>query len=285
MCLMNRELLGGSHQYLLTNNTNHSSKSEEGVADVRKIYVLMGHGVPSELLSHLIQVIRGWTIIKSSTTHKQHPSSAVVQFSFQNVHNSTLLNRDEIQVMHANGTMTKLFDTNNNNHSLLSTNNNGDDWEHEFELYMVVMDRIASRLASIVLSQSPSDMPTNKVAGEDHNDNEAIIGSSGSVITPASLKRWNVTMMKGEALPLSLLPMNHCNSKGSGNDIPSRRREGERDQQRPIFLTVEWVMNKRSNDCCNIILRLQDDGSSVTTGLDDGRSKDPTSLVFDGVYE
>jgi hypothetical protein len=51
-----------------------------------------------------------------------------------------------------------------------------------------------------------------------------------------------------------------------------------------ILLTVEWVMSKHSrNDGCNIILRLQDDGS--TTGLDDGGSREPISLVFDGVYE
>lgn len=291
MCLMNKELLGGSQQHSASGNQNHNKKSEGVVvADVRKIYVLTGHGVPTELLSHLIQVVRGWTIT-SSTTQKQHSSSSVVQFSFQNVHNSTLLNRDEIQVIHANGTTSKLFDTTSNNHSLLSTNNNGDDWEHDFELYMVVMDRIASRLASFVLLQPRSDMSTTTLAVDDHNNNEAILGSSGSVITPASLKRWNVTMMKGEALPLSLLPMDRHHYKSCGKDIPdggnsTRRREGGKQPQSPIILTVEWVMNnKGSNDCCNIILRLQDDGSLVS-GLDDERSRDdPISLVFDGVYE
>ena len=55
-----------------------------------------------------------------------------------------------------------------------------------------------------------------------------------------------------------------------------------------ILLTVEWVMSKHSrNDCCNIILRLQDDGSTTGLDLDDGgsRGREPISLVFDGVYE
>eukprot|EP00984_Skeletonema_dohrnii_P020645 scaffold10125_cov108-Skeletonema_dohrnii-CCMP3373.AAC.1 len=52
-----------------------------------------------------------------------------------------------------------------------------------------------------------------------------------------------------------------------------------------MILTVEWVMSEQSrNDCCNIILRLQDDGSTIT-GLDDGGSREPISLVFDGVCD
>eukprot|EP00985_Skeletonema_marinoi_P002444 scaffold1019_cov97-Skeletonema_marinoi.AAC.22 len=276
MSLMNRELLGSQHYSSNNNGNNNHSGSDEVVTDVRKIYALTGHGVPSELLSHLIQVVRGWTTTSSSSaaqsTQTQHSSSSIVQISFQNVHNSTILNRDEIQVIHANGITSN--QTENSNHQML---NHGGDWEHDFDLYMVVMDRIASRLASFVLTQpchhDHSDI-SSKVDGEAHTNNEATLGSSGSVINPASLKRWNVTMMKGEALPLSLLPMG---------------RQGERQQQQSLMiLTVEWVMSKHSrNDCCNIILRLQDDGS--TTGLDDGdgesRGREPISLVFDGVYE
>ena len=78
----------------------------------------------------------------------------------------------------------------------------------------------------------------------------------------------------------------HYNS--SGRDIPdggssTRRRQ----QQSPIILTVEWVMKKRSNDCSNIFLRLQDGGTSTRLD-DDGRSSrddDSISLVFDGLYE
>ena len=267
MSLMNRELLGSQHYLSNNGNNNHS-----GSTDVRKLYALTGHGVPSELLAYLIQVVRGWTTSSSSSsaaqsTQTQHSSSSIVQISFQNVHNSTILNRDEIQVIHANGITSKHAE--NSNYQML---NHGGDWEHDFDLYMVVMDRIASRLASFVLTQPyhhDHSCASSKVDGEAHTNNEATLGSSGSVINPASLKRWNVTMMKGEALPLSLLPMG---------------RQGERQQQSSMILTVEWVMSKHSrNDCCNIILRLQDDGS--TTGLDDGGSREPISLVFDGVYE
>ena len=274
MSLMNRELLGSQHYSSNNNGNNNHSGSDEVVTDVRKIYALTGHGVPSELLSHLIQVVRGWTTTSSSSaaqsTQTQHSSSSIVQISFQNVHNSTILNRDEIQVIHANGITSNR--TENSNNQML---NHGGDWEHDFDLYMVVMDRIASRLASFVLTQpyhhDHSDV-SSKVDGEAHTNNEATLGSSGSVINPASLKRWNVTVMKGEALPLSLLPMG---------------RQGERQQQQSsMILTVEWVMSKHSrNDCCNIILRLQDDGSTTGLDLDDGGSREPISLVFDGVYE
>eukprot|EP00985_Skeletonema_marinoi_P025260 scaffold18378_cov78-Skeletonema_marinoi.AAC.3 len=273
MSLMNRELLGSQH-YSSNNGKKNHSGSNEVVTDVRKIYALTGHGVPSELLSHLIQVVRGWTTTSSSSsaaqsTQTQHSSSSIVQISFQNVHNSTILNRDEIQVTHANGITSK--QTENSNHQML---NHGGDWEHDFDLYMVVMDRIASRLASFVLTQPchhDHSHASSKIDGEAHTNNEATLGSSGSVINPASLKRWNVTVTKGEALPLSLLPMG---------------RQGERQQQQSsMILTVEWVMSKHSrNDCCNIILRLQDDGST-TAGLDDGGRREPISLVFDGVYE
>ena len=268
--LMNKELLGGGSQQFLSNNNRNHSGSDGVVTDVRKIYVLTGHGVPSELLLHLIQVVRGWTISLSSlpqSTQTHHHLSSIVQFSFQNVHNSTLLDRDQIQLIHDNGSTSKLIE--DNNYQML---NHGGDWEHEFDLYMVVMDRIASRLASLVLlnphppHHSHADMSTTTVDGKYCNSNEeATIGSSGSLITPASLTKWNVTMMKGEALPLSLL-------------VSSK----ERQQSSNTILTVEWVLNKRRNDCCNIILRLQDDGS--TTDLEDGRGREPISLVFDGMY-
>jgi hypothetical protein len=281
--LMNRELLGcGGGLQHHNNNRNHRGSDEVVVSDdVRKIYTLTGHGVPSELLLHLIQVVRGWTAkslssSSSSQATQTHPSS-IVQVSFQNVHNSTLLDRDQIQVIHDNGITSKLI--HDSNHQML---NHGGDWEHDFDLYMVVMDRIASRLASFALlhphhprhhSSHDDIMSNNTVDGKEvYNNNEdeaTTVGSSGSVITPASLKQWNVTMMKGEALPLSLLPV---------------RTNNERQQQQPsTILTVEWVLNKRRNDCCNIILRLQDDGSTADLE-EDGRGREPMSLVFDGMY-
>eukprot|EP00984_Skeletonema_dohrnii_P025836 scaffold15014_cov92-Skeletonema_dohrnii-CCMP3373.AAC.1 len=218
MSLMNRELLGSQHY-----SSNNGNNIHSGSTDVRKLYALKGHGVPSELLAYLIQVVRGWTTSSvAKSTQTQH-SSSIVQISFQNVDNSTILNRDEIQIIHANGITSNR--TENSNHQMLT---HGGDWEHDFDLYMVVMDRIASRLASFVLTQpyhhDHSDA-SSKVDEEAHTNNEATLGSSGSVINPASLKRWNVTMMKGEALPLSLLPMG---------------RQGERQQQSSMILTVEW---------------------------------------------
>mmetsp|Transcript_1037 Transcript_1037/g.1627 ORF Transcript_1037/g.1627 Transcript_1037/m.1627 type:complete len:350 (+) Transcript_1037:82-1131(+) len=124
--LMKRELLSGSS--LQQHNTTNDDGSENKVAaaikeDVRKLYALEGHGVPMELLSHLLQVVRGWTTTASSppqsslvvVTQQQNTSSSVVQVSFQNVSNSTLLNRDEIQVVYDNGYTTKLLTDENNN--------------------------------------------------------------------------------------------------------------------------------------------------------------------------
>jgi hypothetical protein len=235
--------------------------------------------VPIQLLSHLIQAVQSWTTSKTTTTtnnnssntnNTSQSSSKIVQISFENIHNTTMLNRDVIQIMYANGNTTV-----SSQQQFIMEREEENDWEHDFELYMVVMDRIASRLASIALS------------GNDNNDNDevaaattdSILGSSGSMITPASLKRWNVTMMKGEALPLSLL---------------TKEKEGLRRQEyhykQSIFLTVEWVMKNRSRNCCNIVLRLQhdgmlQDGSGSSSSTKRGSGREPISLVFDGVYK
>ena len=281
MSLMNTEL-----QLKQSNDENNDDKSrssrisnskDNNSTDVRKIYVLEGHGVPIQLLSHLIHAVQSWTASTTTTTNSSsnnssntsQSSSQIVQISFENIHNTTMLNRDVIQIMYANG------NTVSHQQIIMGiTEEENNDWEHDFELYMVVMDRIASRLASIVLSGN--DNKNDEVA----TTTDSTLGSSGSMITPASLKRWNVTMMKGEALPLSLLK----------KEKEGLRRRQEYHYKQSIFLTVEWVMKNRSRNCCNIVLRLQHDGmlqdesgSSSSTKRESGR--DPISLVFDGVYE
>lgn len=319
--LMHSELLLLGSPSLQQSQNQHGNDVDDGnhvdvVADARKIYVLAGHGVPSELLSHLIHVARGWT----NTTPSLPSATSTVQILFQNIPNSTLLNRVQIQVVQSNGTTSKLP----SNHYFSTVND--DDWEHNFELYMVVMDRIASRLASLVLqSVEFTTTATTSTYADDDNDEGTttmpILGSSGSVITPATLTRWHVTIMKGEALPLSILPINQLPSSspsskneslgdnGSSVNITSSRRRDRRKQNQlqPIILTVEWVIKKEKEkekcsssnyDCCNIVLRLQDDGydGSSSKNIDDddsnsrkrcsrGGRRDPISLVFDGVYE
>ena len=293
MSLMNTEL-----QLKLSNDEHNddersrssSNNSNSGV-DVRKIYVLEGHGVPIQLLSHLIQAVQSWTTSTTTTTtsnnnksssssnnNTSQSSSQIVQISFENIHNTTMLNRDVIQIMYANGNTTV---GSQQQQFIMGTTEEeeNNDWEHDFELYMVVMDRIASRLASIVLFGN--DTENGEVAATTATATDSILGSSGSMITPASLKRWNVTMMKGEALPLSLLRK----EKEEG-----LRRQEHRYKQ-SIFLTVEWVMKNRGRDCCNIVLRLQNDGmvqddsGGSSSGTKRGSGRDPISLVFDGVYE
>lgn len=279
MSLMNTEL-----QLKVSNDENNDDKSSSdsnNSVDVRKIYELEGHGVPIQLLSHLIQAVQSWTASTTSTNNNSsnnsntsQSSSKIVQISFENIHNTTMLNRDVIQIMYANGNNT-VSSQQQQQFIMGTTEEENNDWEHDFELYMVVMDRIASRLASIVLSENGSE--NDEVA----TTTDSILGSSGSMITPASLKRWNVTMMKGEALPLSLL-------KKEKEGL--RRQRQEYHYKQSIFLTVEWVMKNRSRNCCNIVLRLQhdgmvQDGSGSSSSTKRGSGRDPISLVFDGVYE
>ena len=253
--LMHTELLGLQQK---------STSEVKAANDVRKIYALKGHGVPPGLLTHLIQVMRGWTTPQST---RQQYSSSVAQLSFQNAHNLTLLDRHEIQVIHTNGSTSKMTDMNSN--QIL---NNNVDWEQDFELFMVVMDRIASRLASFALTPHSQSNHYHDISATVDNEvfsDKATLGSSGSVITPASLKNWNVTMMRGDALPLSLLPLGRH----------------ERQSKSSTILTVEWVLPKQTKDCCKIILRLQDDGSQAMADLDEEKGRGPMSLVFEGEYE
>jgi hypothetical protein len=113
------------------------------------------------------------------------------------------------------------------------------------------MNRIGSRLSSVVLKDDVT-VPTMLT-----NDDT----STGSVIVPSHLDKWNVSIRKGEIIPFYLLP--------------SSRKDND------LVLTIEWLYN--SVDCWTIILRLQDDfvGRHAASK---GVVKDPIALEFEGVY-
>ena len=282
---------------------------------VRKMYALKGHGVPNSLLCHLFDTGRAWLHhqqqqCSSSSSNNNikfnektvSSSPSAVQMSFSNIPGTTLLNQKNIRFTNAHGATSA---------SSLPTK-----WEHDLEMYMVVMDRIGSRLASIALTSSlaSSQSQCSNINNGNNNTAKDVIDfnakksmrddcnlfsgenttlGTGSVITPADLHQWNVTITKGDSLPMSLLPRNGNSMGGTSGE-----RAGGDNNSTPI-LTVEWVPKTKNN--CRVLLRLQNEGvggsacisqsNSAKGGRRNGGSntkkvlmRDPISLVFDGMY-
>lgn len=215
----------------------------------RKMYALVGHGIPNSLFLHFISTGNEWLQCqnevranakgahiakRASVTNQFQNVDSAIHLALRNTYNSTILDRERILKTNASGT-TCLIQW-------------PPDWDHDLELFLVAMNRIGSRLSSVVLR--PSSEPLIPMT-------EVTSSASGSVVTPAELLKWNVTIRKGEVLPLYLLPT-HL-STGRDNEL---------------ILTVEWLYN--SMDCWTIILRLQDGNAKRTNAS--------ISLVFEGVY-
>lgn len=228
--MMAKELLvHQNHEQVCKQNENENK---------RKIYALVGHGVPDSLLEHIISTGRTWlrchndvvstadndALIAKPTSVQSKQNSSAVHLSLRNIPNSTMFDRDMVLKTNACGST-----------SLIQWPNA---WDHDLELFMVVMNRIGSRLSSVVL-RSDSNFETNTYA-------------EGSIVVPSDLEKWNVSIRKGEVLPLQLLP-----------------------QYNALILTVEWLYN--SYDCWTLVVRLQDRGLNTS-------KTNPLSLVFEGVY-
>lgn len=236
----------------LTNVIRNELRSLKDSEPTRKIYAITGHGIPSGLLAQLLDEARGWLLNQHQLTGQNMQSlnstaASSVKMLFTNTPNSAMLDESRIRTVNVHGVTTKLA-------SLPS------EYERDFEMFMVVMDRVASRAASLAADNTETLV------------DDALVGT-GSFVSPSKLNQWNVTFMKGEALPLSLMPKN----PGVGSGLDSGKQGRHKDA--PI-LTLEWVMNTKS-DCWNVILRLQDDGSSATRG----GTRDPLSLIFNGEYQ
>lgn len=87
----------------------------------------------------------------------------------------------------------------------------------------------------------------------------AVMNSENDIIVPSDLEKWQVSIRTGTVLPSFLLPSTE-------------------DKINTHVLTVEWLYN--SMDCWTICLCLQDEGKGRNVGL----KRDPTCLVFEGVY-
>ncbi len=157
---------------------------------------------------------------------------------------------------------------------------------------MVVMNRMGSRLAVVGLDiDENSDQLSHDFDCSENSDTDGI-GKLGvtlendSIVTPARLHQWDVTITKGESLPASLLPS--ILTKCGNSAIIKNAVKG------PI-LTVEWIPKCR--ETCDIVLRLQDEGLRLSDAVFDDlgampylgsgervTERDPISLVFHGVY-
>mmetsp|Transcript_22127 Transcript_22127/g.48123 ORF Transcript_22127/g.48123 Transcript_22127/m.48123 type:complete len:271 (-) Transcript_22127:8-820(-) len=257
----------------------HEQESKSESELTRKIYAMTGHGVPSGLLQQLVDAARGWLQYQHPSTapnlQLQHASSPSKKIMFASTPHSTLLDRDRIMITNTHGTI----------HAFPSLPK---EWEHDFEMYMVVMNRMGSRLASLAIPSSSidADCKTNNLSDDADNSTKRMMESNtrptlgtGSIVTPSQLKQWNVTIMKGEALPMSLLPNNSLMGSSSGQGGGKRGRHGGEPINNTSKLSLEWV--RKENDCCNVILRLQDEG---TKNVHEGSISDPISLVFEGEY-
>lgn len=214
--MLAKELLGHRKNDLQDYKTNENESK-------RKIYALMGHGVPDSLLKHIVSTGRTWlcshndlvlaadydAYIAKPTTVQPKPTDSGVHLILRNTPNSTMLDREMVLKTNACGSA-----------SLIQWPTA---WDHDFELLVVVMNRIGSRLSSVIL-RSDTKFTTN-----DTNNEEV------SILVPSDLEKWSVSIRKGEVLPFQLLP-----------------------DYSTLILTVEWIYN--SNDSWTIILRLQDRG-------------------------
>ena len=244
----------------------HDKTAVEKNKRVRNLYVLVGHGVPNSLLEHFISSGRKWlqcpslsstddayTINKepsSEATSLQHTSSAI-QLSLCNISNSTLMDPNKILKTSANGTTASI------NWPL--------DWEHDLELFMVVMNRIGSRLSSVAAGGDKEYDNDNTVS------NVSVAQGTGSVIIPSNLQQWNVAIRKGEVLPFDLLP------SPTGSVLGTCQKYDNSPQ-----LVVEF--SHSAFDCWKVVLRLQDEGIDMQDAPAEFR-KDPMSLIFEGVYD
>ena len=149
-------------------------------------------------------------------------------------------------------------------------------------MYMAVMDRMAGRLASLAhLSTTDSSLHSslnngkkNPDGGGFNNADDDADGTTldnpamGSIITPAQLRKWRVTIKKGEALPSNLSPavaMGRTKTKNGATTTTTPR------------LTLEWVPKHHTNkeeDGWNVVLRLQDKGNNGNASPEEGSSHD-----------
>ena len=258
----------------------------------RSVRELSGHGVPVGLLRRLSDAARGWlgmrrrrrrrlpslprsTMTTSATRSSRYDdyddddrddNGGYDRISFTNVPNTTLLDRERISIVNIRPRGYDDDDDGDKSMTMLLPSL-PEEWEHDLEMYMVVMDRIGSRMASVATSALVG------IGGEDDDDDDGAPGTAGSIVTPSRLRKWDVTIVRGGVS--SSLSSSSSSSKGRG----SHRRD---DDAPPPTLSLEWA--SRTDDRWKVVLRLQDHGGAVENDGGGGWRSDSVSLVFEGEY-
>ncbi|KAL3826640.1 hypothetical protein ACHAXA_009081 [Cyclostephanos tholiformis] len=259
-----------------------------------RTYDLTGHGVPVGLLRHLCDSARGWLGITTrgqnrrirpnvtnpprddvngndNDDHHDHDDGCRRRYdriSFANVPNSTLLDTDRIGIV---GPATVAVSSHLPSLPV--------EWEHDLEMYMVVMDRIGSRMAALAMTAVVNDY--------DDGDNDNDIDprkTAGSIVAPSRLRKWDVTIAgggHGEASSASSVVRVGDGRDRSGGVSGAHRRGVNAPPPTPT-LSLAWA--HMTGECWKVVLRLHDCGVVSEGREGGGPRKDSVSLLFEGEY-
>lgn len=224
--------------------TSGSCGSSGGASDctnsTRKIYSLVGHGVPTGLLHQLCDAAKGWLGMRQRTKDTSHNNTnddddaqqqdqpqQYDQISFTNIPNTILLdtkriyctvcsnqrrsNDNDDDTNEDDEPTTKSSPTTTTSQEMITLSSLPKEWDYNIEMYMVVMDRIASRMASIASMAHPpphsrhhgSSSSSNKESSDwrDDESRESTIDDS-IIVTPSQLQQYNVTITRASSTAL-----------------------------------------------------------------------------------
>ena len=330
-----------------SNSCSSSIGASNSTNSTRKIYALVGHGVPTGLLYQLCDAAKGWLGMRQRTKATSHnnnnndgdddaqqqeqQSQQYDQISFTNVPNTALLDTERIYCTISSNPQLSTDNDDTNNHSddsittlspttttssqeVLTLSSLPTEWDYDIEMYMVVMDRIASRMASIAFMAHPLT----------HTDSIGIKDET-IIVTPSQLIQYNVTITRGSATFLSsdgnnisslattTTPTAFARSSVGNDRRKNQRRRRSIDNtsnedtaidasdlppQSPT-LTLEYVqksngsanqttMSDESNDddyCCwKVILKLHDHQPPMGKSIHHATTNTSVSLIFEGEY-
>jgi hypothetical protein len=313
---------------------SHKAYSNLGTA---KAALLTGHGVPPELLQHFIDM--GDALLndyddaaefsfhnyahKRSTTptgmksewHAPPPPSPIQLPEVVRIRNADATNRCTKWPPASAAQDNNDIDNNLNDEqevvvvpsssSSISKENSSsvDDWNHHLSLYLVSMERIAGKLASVLTRENPkhkrypSVMDNNDDnGGGEHDDDDDDFTSSPLLFPNASNPDWTVDIMRGSYYDLhtssslssswsSSSSIRHTTTGSSTSSITTTKHTTTAAPPVPI---VEWVRGNNSlSNLGHVLIRIQGHAKSndafwsSATRENPGR---PVSLVFDACF-
>jgi hypothetical protein len=266
-----------------------------------RTYDMEGHGVPVGLLRHLCDAAGSWLGLSTTTTtrrRKRHRNlegfrRRYDEISFASAPHSTSLDAERIGIVVPAMTTTTTTTTACASYSRLLLPSLPAEWEEDLEMYMVVMDRIGSRMATLAMTAAVV------VVNDDKDDDDDIDArrTVGSIVVPSRLRKWDVTVVRGGDGEEARSPS--CIVRG-GDDGRDWSDDGGDDGDvagacatPPTMptLSLEWA--RTTEECWKVVLRLHNRSGLVVDvvameeeeGHDNGRPwRDSVSLVFEGEY-